>query len=398
MKDAILVINAGSSSIKFSVFLSQDEELNLDLKGQIDGIGVLPKFVAEDKTGKILVQKAWENSQQINHPFLLKYLLDWLNANLKGGAIKVAGHRVVHGGTTYSAPVVVTESVLDDLEKLIPLAPLHQPHNLSPIHALRDVYPDLVQVACFDTSFHTSNPSVFQYFFIPRHLSSEGVKRYGFHGLSYEYIIKKLKKISPEVAQKKVIVAHLGSGSSMCALEDGKSTTTSMGFTALDGLPMGSRPGNLDVGVVFYLMREKKMRPEEIENLLYRKSGLLGLSEISNDMRVLEQSADPRAVETIDALAWRICQMIGSLAASIQGIDALVFTAGIGENSSHLRKMVCDRLKWLGVEVDDTANKNSRVKISSDTSRVSVWVIPTNEEIIIAEHSVKLTKSSPALN
>lgn len=388
MKEAILIINAGSSSIKFSVFTSEAKKLFLQSKGQIEGIGVKPNFLAKNPKGEILEKKEWVNTKEINHEFLLKYLIDWLNHNLDGAKVISAGHRVVHGGVEFEVPVLVTDEIISKLEKLVPLAPLHQPHNLSAIKALKKVFPELPQIACFDTSFHTSNPDVLRHFFIPRELEEkDGVRRYGFHGLSYEYIAKALKEIDPQLAQKKVIIGHLGSGSSMCAMNSGKSVSTSMGLTALDGLPMGTRPGILDAGVVLYLMKEKKMSPDEIETLLYKKSGLLGLSGINNDMRILEESQDPKAKETIDAFAWKICQMIGNLAATVQGMDALVFTAGIGENSPILRKIVCDRLSWLGVKMDETLNTTKgTVCISKSDSPVKVFVIPTNEELMIANH------------
>lgn len=394
MKEAILVINAGSSSIKFSSFVGEDGNFQLKSRGQIEGIGVHPNFIAKSESGQVLEKKEWPNSSQINHEFLMKYLLEWLNANLDGAKIKAAGHRVVHGGSQYAAPVLVTEEILQELDKLVPLAPLHQPHNLSAIRALKKAFPDLPQVACFDTAFHRTNPAVLQHFFIPRELEEkDGIKRYGFHGLSYEYIVKSLKTIAPEIADKRVIVAHLGSGSSMCAIDHGKSIFTSMGLTALDGLPMGTRPGNLDAGIVLYLMRERKMDADAIENLLYKKSGLLGLSGINNDMRILEESKDPRAAETLDAFVWKICQMTGSLAAVIGGMDALVFTAGIGENSPHIRQMVCERLGWLGLELDSEANQAGGPRISKIGSKASAWVIPTNEELMIAEHTLKVVKA-----
>lgn len=394
MKEAILVINAGSSSIKFSSFVGTNGDFHQEFRGQIEGIGVHPTFVAKNETGSVLEKKDWQNSSEINHEFLMKYLLNWLNGNLKGAHIKAAGHRVVHGGSQFAAPMLITDQILMELDKLVPLAPLHQPHNLSAIRALKKAFPDLPQVACFDTAFHRTNPAVLQHFFIPRELEEkDGVKRYGFHGLSYEYIAKSLKTLAPEVADKRVIVAHLGSGSSMCAIQNGKSVSTSMGLTALDGLPMGTRPGNLDAGVVLYLMREKKMDADALENLFYKKSGLLGLSGVSNDMRVLEESQDPKAAETIDAFVWKVCQMTGSLAALIGGIDAFVFTAGIGENSNLIRQMVLERLAWMGIEFDEAANKSRGPRLSKVGSKVSAWVIPTNEELMIAQHTMKLMKA-----
>ncbi len=407
MKEAILVINAGSSSLKFSIFLTATceknngtENLSLLSRGQIEGIGVHPRFIVKDDKEVILAKNQWENSTEINHEFLLKYLIEWLNQNLQGAKIKAAGHRVVHGGTEFTSSVLVTEEILIKLEKLIPLAPLHQTHNLAAIKALKKVFPELPQVACFDTSFHTTNPDVLRHFFIPRELEEkDGIKRYGFHGLSYEYIAQTLNQLDPELAQKNVLIAHLGSGSSMCAMKEGQSVTTSMGLTALDGLPMGTRPGAMDPGVVLYLMKEKKMTPDQIENLLYYKSGLLGLSGISNDMRQLQENDSPRALLTMEAFAWKVCQMIGSLAATIQGMDALVFTAGIGENSPRVRKMIVEKLSWLGVLLNEEANENKThlsrkgllgsFLISSLQSKVKVYVIPTNEELMIAKHVLK---------
>lgn len=398
MKKALLVINAGSSSLKFSVFFVLEKSLQLVSKGQIEGIGVAPTFVVKNELNKVLFDHAWTHEPAINHEFLLKYLINWLNESfLNGVPLLAAGHRVVHGGSKYSQPLIVDDTILTALEKLIPLAPLHQPHNLAAIQILKNNFPSLPQVACFDTAFHTTNPEIFQHFFIPRELEKEGVRRYGFHGLSYEFIQHSLKKNYPELADKKIIVAHLGSGASMCAMENGKSQTTSMGLTALDGLPMGTRPGTLDAGVILYLLDEKKMTSKQIENLLYKKSGLLGLSEISNDMRVLEESNDPRAEMTLEAYAWRIAQMTGQLAASLQGIDAFVFTAGIGENSDLLRQRVCSKLAWLGIELSASDNSECRrkmteagLKISSAKSRIPVLVIPTNEELMIAQHCLEV--------
>ncbi|MBL7670367.1 MAG: acetate/propionate family kinase [Bdellovibrionaceae bacterium] len=396
MKEAFLVINAGSSSIKFSVFFRHQNSLSLGSRGQIEGIGLRPNFLVKDHLGKVLAEKYWENSVEITHDFLMKFLIEWLEVNLQGVKVKAAGHRVVHGGTEFPSPVIVTDDIIAKLEKLIPLAPLHQGHNLAAIKALKKVFPTLPQVACFDTSFHATNPEVLRHFFIPRELEREGVRRYGFHGLSYESITKTLQNLDPEVANKKVIVAHLGSGSSMCALDGGKSVVSSMGLTALDGIPMGTRPGQLDVGVVLYLLREKKMNADQIEDFLYKKSGLLGLSGISNDMRVLEESQDPWVKEAIEAYIWRICQMVGSLAAVVQGMDVLVFTAGIGENSAQIRLKVCERLAWLGVNVDSEVNSNLQKNgflISTPTSLVKVFVIPTNEELMIAEHILDLVST-----
>lgn len=388
---AILIINSGSSSIKFSVFLKSASQLILQSRGQIEGIGVKPNFVAKNAEGQTMDHKDWNNAQSLQLDFFMKFLIEWLNKNLDGAQVVAAGHRVVHGGVRFVAPVLVNDEIMAQLDLLVPLAPLHQPHNLSAIRALKKYFPELPQVACFDTSFHASNPEVLKHFFIPRELEDEGVRRYGFHGLSYQFIAQTLTTLAPDVASKKVIVAHLGSGSSMCAMDKGQSVSSSMGLTALDGLPMGTRPGSLDSGVVLYLLREKKMSPQAVEDLLYKKSGLLGLSQISNDMRVLETSQDPKARETIDAFVWKICQMTGNLAATIQGMDAFVFTAGIGENSPLIRKMVIDRLGWLGAEIDENLNQGKGVRlISTSGSRVKVFVIATNEELMIAEGVIEV--------
>lgn len=388
MKSAILIINSGSSSIKFSLFVEEPNCLSLHWRGQIDGIGVRPQFQVKNSFNEGIEDQLWDQSDKLNHEFFMKFLIEWLRLNLNNIKVVSAGHRVVHGGVEFNKPIIINEGIIARLEKLIPLAPLHQGHNLSAIKALKKYFPELPQVACFDTSFHTTNPMVLKHFFIPRELEEkDGVLRYGFHGLSYEYIARSLREVDSTIANKKVIIAHLGSGSSMCAIDQGKSVSTSMGMTALDGLPMGTRPGCLDSGVVLYLMKEKRMSAEEIENLLYKKSGLLGLSGISNDMRQLENSSEPRAKETIEAFVWKICQMIGSLAAVVQGFDALVFTAGIGENSISLRKMVCQRLGWLGVKLDEIANQKVKSPcISTHDSRVKVFVLATNEELMIAEH------------
>ena len=396
MSQAILVINTGSSSLKFSVFFQslKTSELEFHSKGQIEGIGVAPTFDVKDKNNETIFKNTWAKSEKQTHELLLRYLITWLNDfHLQGVKLVAVGHRVVHGGSKYSEPVTVDDKIISDLERLIPLAPLHQPHNLTAIKILMKSYPELLQVACFDTSFHSTNPEVLQHFFIPRDLEKEGVRRYGFHGLSYEYVHKVLAEYHSHIEKKKIIIAHLGSVASMCALNHGKSVTTSMGFTALDGIPMGTRPGTLDVGVVLYLMNEKKMAIQEIETLLYKKSGLLGLSGISNDLRTLESSQDPRAEEALEAYAWRIAQMTGQLAATLEGLDGFVFTAGMGENSDLLRLRICKKLKWLGLELDFDNNKNGRGNllaegfcISSAHSKIPVWVIPTNEELMIAQH------------
>lgn len=388
MTEGIVVLNGGSSSLKFSAFVSNPgQDLELKLRGQVDGIGVAPRFVAKTPDGEVMGDKEWENHPDINHRTLSDYLIEWLRDNLQDIRVRAVGHRVAHGGKIYSQPVKIEPQVLQTLETLIPLVPLHQPHNLLPIRTLLELAPHLIQVACFDTSFHRTNPLVAQNFALPRSLTEEGVHRYGFHGLSYEFIARQLPKFDPQAAKGKVVVAHLGSGASMCAMLAGKSMTSTMGFSALDGIPMGTRPGNLDPGIILYLMREKKMDLDALEELFYKKSGLLGVSQISNDMRILLESEDPRAQEAIDLFVYRINRELGSLAAALGGLDGLVFTAGIGEHAPPIRERVCEQAQWLGIQLDPEANRRGGPLISSPDSPVKVWVIPTNEELIIASHT-----------
>lgn len=388
MRDGILVINAGSSSIKFSLYLSNGEDKPaLSSKGQVEGINVAPHFIAQAADGTVLSEQRWPSDSDLGHHELLKHLIDWVEDNLHGAELRAAGHRVVHGGPQYSTPVLITDTLLDELESLVPLAPLHQPHNLAPIKALAQIHPGLTQVACFDTAFHRSNPREAQTFALPRELTEEGVRRYGFHGLSYEYISRRLREIAPEKAAGKVVVCHLGSGTSMCAIENGKSVASTMGFTALDGLPMGTRTGTLDAGVVLYLLQQKGMSPKDIETLLYKRSGLLGVSGISNDMRVLLENPDPHAAEAVDLFIYRICRELGSLAAAMGGLDAVVFTAGIGEHSAPVREKVCRQAAWLGIDLDAAANAKHAQVVTSAASRIPVFVIPTDEEMMIAKHT-----------
>jgi acetate kinase len=388
MREGILVINAGSSSIKFSLFVGESGgEMALSSKGQVDGIHVAPLFKAFDPAGHPLAEKRWEHGESLSHEVLLSFLLRWIEEHLDGAVLKAAGHRVVHGGLRYSHPVRIDADIVEELETLVPLAPLHQPHNLAPIRALAAVHPELVQVACFDTAFHRTNPRVAEIFALPRALTAEGVRRYGFHGLSYEYIAHRLTEVAPEVAGGRVVVAHLGSGASMCAIKDGKSIASTMGFTALDGLPMGTRTGNLDPGVVLYLMQRKGMDAKQLETLLYKESGLLGVSGISNDMRVLLDSTDPHAEEAVELFCYRIGRELGSLAAAMGGLDALVFTAGIGERSAVVRERVCRQAEWLGVRLDPTANAGNVQCITAADSPIPALVIPTDEEMMIARHT-----------
>jgi acetate kinase len=386
----VLVLNAGSSSLKFCVYRRAPEESwRLDARGQIEGIGTVPRLTARDGAGGALADRELEPAVRDGQA-ALDVLAAWLRARYGGAAVRGVGHRVVHGGARFRAPVVVSPPVLEELRKLIPLAPLHQPHNLGAIEAVHERMPGVPQVACFDTSFHRGQPAVSEVIPLPRELCRAGVQRYGFHGLSYEYIASVLPEVAPEIAGGRVIVAHLGSGASLCALRDGKSVDHSLGFTALDGLCMGTRPGALDPGVVLYLFQELGLTAAEVETILYRKSGLLGISGISNDMRVLLESEEPGARLAIEYFVYRAAREIGSLAAVLAGLDALVFTAGIGENSAEIRSRIGAACAWLGLEFDPLANAARGPRISTARSQVSAWVIPTNEELMIAQHTERL--------
>ncbi len=386
MEQGILVINAGSSSVKFAVFTDGGQpEPKLLFKGQMEGLGSDPSFQVKDATGrKIDERDEWPRGSTLNHVGALRYILGWLDDCASDVKIEAAGHRVVHGGLDYDRAVRLDEGVIADLEQLIPLAPLHQPHNLAAIRALAEVAPELPQVACFDTAFHRTQPRVAQLFALPRALIESGVRRYGFHGLSYEYIAHRLPETLPEA--RKVVVAHLGSGASMCALLGGRSVESTMGFTAVDGLPMGTRTGAMDPGVVLYLMQDRGYDAKTIEKLLYKESGLLGVSGVSNDMRDLLESDDPRAAEAVELFVYHVGKHLGALAGALEGLDALVFTAGIGENAPIVRERVCRRAEWLGVRLDEEANRRGGPRISAPGSPVPVWVIPTNEELMIALH------------
>ena len=390
MSNAILVLNAGSSSIKFSLFLEQGETLNLFLGGQIEGLNTAPHFIARDDAGAVLNERHWPPGEAIGHEEAVTYLAGFLRESLGQHQLAAVGHRVVHGGSDYAAPVRLTPAILTALERFIPLAPLHQPHNLAPIRALLARRPELPQVACFDTAFHRTQPEVAQAFALPPEITDRGVRRYGFHGISYEYIAAILPQYDPRAAQGRTVVLHLGNGASMCALAAGKSITSTMGFTAVDGLPMGTRCGNLDPGVILYLVDELKMDARAIEKLIYQQSGLLGLSGISSDMRTLLASTDPKAQLAVEVFVYRISRELGALSAALGGLDAIVFTAGIGEHAAPVRERVCQAAAWLGVEFDAAANAASGPRISTAASRVSVWVIPTNEELMIARHTQRL--------
>ena len=390
MTDAILVLNAGSSSIKFLLFAEREGKLDPVVRGQIEGIHTAPRFGARGADGGLLAEKSWGEGVSLGHDGAVAHLADFLRDRASGLELAAVGHRVVHGGPVYTQPVRLDGNVIAALEKFVPLAPLHQPHNLSPIRMLLGRRPELPQVACFDTAFHSSNPDVATRFALPGELHDAGVRRYGFHGLSYEYVASVLGAHDARAAAGKTVVCHLGNGSSMCALEAGHSVASTMGFTAVDGLPMGTRCGAIDPGVLLYLMNERGMNAAAIEKLIYSQSGLLGVSGISSDMRKLLGSDDPRAKLAVDLYIYRIRRELGSLAAALGGLDALVFTAGIGENSTAIRERICRDAAWLGLELDGAANEKGGPCISTAGSRVTAWVIPTNEELMIAQHAQRL--------
>jgi acetate kinase len=388
----LLVVNAGSSSIKFAVYGVDDAPAPLTTlyRGEVDGLGSRARLVARDAAGTRFEDGSL--SPRAGHDDALDAILAWIDARTTGAVI-AAGHRVVHGGTRYAAPVAVTATVLNELEALTPLAPLHQPHNLAPIKSLAKLKPDVTQVACFDTAFHTTQPPVAQAFALPHALSESGIKRYGFHGLSYEYIASALPEHLGERADGRIVVAHLGAGASMCALRNRRSVATTMAFTALDGLPMGTRTGQIDPGVILYLMSERGMSLEAVTELLYKTSGLLGMSGVSADVRDLLASDDPRAATALDVFVYRVGRELGSLAAVLGGLDALVFTGGIGENSAPIRARVCRSAAWLGLELDEAANNRGDARIST-RGAVSALVIPTDEELMIARHTLAVSRAT----
>ena len=387
MDDYTVVINAGSSSLKFSVLRrTESNDWRLESRGQIEGIGTGPRFVASDGAGQPLVDLPLEHGVN-DARSALGAVADWLRSRHSNARVVGVGHRIVHGGAKYAGPTIVTRQVLEELRGLIALAPLHQPYNLAAIDAVWARLPGVPQVACFDTSFHRGQPAVAELVPLPRDIRDTGVQRYGFHGLSYEYIASVLPKVAPEVAAGRVIVAHLGSGASMCALKNRKSVDSTLGFTALDGLCMGTRPGALDPGVVLHLIQGLGFSAKEIENILYKQSGLIGISGLSNDMRALLASSEPSARLAVDYFVYRAAKEIGALTAALGGLDALVFTAGIGENSAEIRKRICAASAWLGIELDEEANARRAARITTFTSKVSAWMIPTNEEQVIARHT-----------
>lgn len=394
MADAILVLNAGSSSLKFTqYFVGEAGGLDVRLAGSVEELHGRARFRGRAPGGTVIGEHAWDEGEPPGHAGALDFLFHWLQQHAGDGRLVAVGHRVVHGGMDYAAPVRVDARVLGKLDELVPLAPLHQPHNLLPIRVIAERRPELAQVACFDTAFHRTAPPLAQAFALPAAITDRGVRRYGFHGLSYEYIASVLPRHDPRAAAGRTVVLHLGNGASMCALHAGKSIASTMGFTALDGLPMGTRSGNLDPGVILYLMQALRMDAAAIEALLYRESGLLGVSGVSSDMRELLASTDPGARFAVELFVYRIGRELGSLAAALGGLDAIVFTAGIGERAATIREAVCQQAAWLGVDLDTAANAAGGPRISTASSRTAAWTIPTDEELIIARHALALARA-----
>jgi acetate kinase len=393
MRTPILVINAGSSSVKFSVFeTAADRSLTADLHGQVEGIGTSPRLKIANAQGRGVVDQTVAGN---DHRAAIAAIHHWF-ADHRGSEAQFdgVGHRIVHGGTAFSDPVVIDERVMTRLEELVPLAPLHQPHHIAAIRAIAAVAPHVPQVACFDTAFHRDQPPLALEFALPRALTAKGIRRYGFHGLSYEYIVSKLPDVAPACAKGKLVVAHLGNGASMCAIEDGRSIATTMGFTPVDGLPMGTRTGVLDPGVILYLLQHERMDTKAVEHLIYEGSGLLGVSGLSSDMRTLLASNAPAAREAVALFVYRIGRELGSLVAALGGLDALVFTGGIGENAAEIRARVCRHAGWIGVALDEEANARGGPRISRRGSAVSAWVVPTNENLMVARHTRRLIEGT----
>ena len=387
MTGAILVLNAGSSSLKFTLYASSAAGPRPLVRGQVEGLTTTPAFVARDAQDRVVQQRDWPDRDALGQAGAVTYVLDFVRQQQSQQTLAAVGHRVVHGGEEFDAPVRIDAEVLARLERLVPLAPLHQPHNLAPMRVIAERAPTVPQVACFDTSFHRTQEPVARAFGLPPEITERGVRRYGFHGLSYEYIADVFPRFDPAAARGRVVAAHLGNGASMCAMKAGRSIATTMGFTALDGLMMGTRAGALDPGVVLYLLDELEMDARAIERLLYHQSGLLGVSGVSSDMRTLLSSDDPRAAFAIALFCYRVRRELGSLAAALGGIDAIVFTGGIGEHAASIRERICQGAQWLGVTLDEKSNAAGGPRISGELSRVSAWVIPADEESMIARHT-----------
>ena len=390
MADHLLVLNAGSSSLKFRVFARPRKgTLDLEARGQIEGLGTSPRLTVKDAQGKTLTDEALDAGLKNGGP-AVEVLATWLRSKFGGGRVLGVGHRVVHGGPAYAAPVQVETKTLADLQALAPLAPLHLPYNIAAIEAVFERLPDVPQVACFDTSYHRGRAAVTEIVPLPREMRDAGMQRYGFHGLSYEYIASVLPEVAPEIAGRRVVVAHLGSGASLCAMKNGRSVDTTLSVTALDGLCMGTRPGSLDPGAVLHLVQGMGLSAQEVEAVLYKKSGLLGISGISNDMRDLLESDAEEARLAVDYFVYSAAKHVAAMAAVLQGLDGIVFTAGIGENSAEIRRRILGACAWLGIEVDGPANDRGGPRLSTAASRVSAWVVPTNEELMIARHTAAL--------
>jgi acetate kinase len=392
MSEAIVVFNAGSTSLKFGAYgVDEADALPLLCIGRIDSLQDDPHFVVKDAAGEPLAAHEWGDGDRLDHQAALHFVITWLEANIANTEVVAAGHRIVLGGTRFEAPVRIDREVLDYLDSLTAMEPLHQPFNVAGARAFAEVFPGLPQVACFDTSFHRTMPPVAQTYALPKDVRDLGVRRWGYHGISYDYISREMPKFAPSA--RRVIAAHLGGGASLCAMLDGKSIDTTMGFASLSGLPMATRSGDVPAGALFYLLRGKLFDDDSLETMLYERSGLLGLSGVSGDMQVLQDSADPRAAAAIESFVYAITKYVGAYAAVLAGLDALVFTAGIGEHSAPVRAAVCTSLAGLGVTLDAAANASGGPRISTPDSRVSVWVIPTNEELMIAQHTLALVRS-----
>jgi len=390
MSGMILTLNAGSSSVKFALF-QQAAEPALILKGQVEGLGADVWLKVKRADGTVAIEHDVAETDAVDAGQAITLILDAVADLAPEAVIEAVGHRIVHGGVEFDGPVELDYDTLEKLAALIPFAPLHQPHNLAGVTTAQRAFPNAAQIGCFDTAFHRSHPWVNDTFALPRKFYDQGVRRFGFHGLSYEYISHKLDEIAPFYQDGNVVVAHLGNGASMCAIRDGQSVGSTMGFSALDGLPMGTRCGQLDPGAVLYLMDQMQMGAREIEHMLYRESGLKGLSGISHDMRVLLASRESAAAQAIDYFTFRIRREIGAMAAILGGLDAVVFTGGIGENAFQIRERILDDMDWLGIELDENRNRHNEQVASSDRSRVRIFVLPTNEELMIARHTVALT-------
>ena len=391
MNDAIVVFNAGSTSLKFAAYtVDAARSLPMVCVGRIDSMQGDPEFVVKNAAGKPLDAHEWGDGHSIDHRTALHFVITWLEANLANTKVVAAGHRIVLGGTRFEVPVLIESDVLDYLDSLAVMEPSHQPFNVRGARAFAEAFPGLPQVACFDTSFHRTMPDVAQTYALPQDVRDAGVRHWGYHGISYDYISRQVPKFAPDA--RRVIAAHLGGGASLCAMLDGRSIETTMGFAGVSGLPMATRSGDLPPGALFYLLRRKLFDDASLEKMLYERSGLLGLSGISGDMRVLQESADPRAFAAVDHFVYAMTKYVGAYASVLGGLDAFVFTAGIGENSAPLRAALCAKLAWLGVKLDEHANASGGPRISTPDSRVSVWVIPTNEELMIAQHTLALVR------